>query len=67
LIYHDLMSQEGRREISSTAVFADDLQRIRKHKRIRPNRLPYQPRIEHNADVISRALDALDEKERHSQ
>ena len=53
-------------DVSSLTVYVKDLQRISKLRKPRNSRLQYQHRLERNADVIRRALDALEEKEREA-
>lgn len=49
---------------STTTIYREDLERIRRLKRPRKDRKKHQPFLETNEDVLKRALDALEEKEK---
>ena len=51
---------EMTRKFSTASVYWDDLARIHALRRPRPNRRRYEPHKEDAAEVISRALDALE-------
>lgn len=54
------------RRMTTTNIYADDLVRLNRLKQDKPNRRKHEPRIENAADVVSKALDAL-ERERVSK
>ena len=60
------MSEKEERKFSTTSVYSDDLPRIHALRKDRPNRRKYEPYKEEAANVISRALDALEALERES-
>lgn len=61
------MEEEEYRRMSSTTIYADDIPRLHELKRKKTNRRKWEPSIENNADVVGRAIDALEEKERNSK
>jgi len=58
------MESDGYRRMSSTTIYTDDIVRLHKLRRKRPNKRRYDPLMENNADVVGRALDALEALEK---
>lgn len=58
------MEEEEYRRMSTTTIYHDDLPRLNELKRKKTNRRKWEPSTENNADVIGRALDALEALEK---